>query len=91
MKRDCGKGELIPIKFVIVSCVGQSDDEKEQEFNTLDFALSAYRAQVSILKDIKCSDVRLYIKDKQGYMNCIKSWILCKDGKINETDRTSEL
>jgi len=82
---------MIPIKWVVVSCASISDEETEHEFNTKEFAMSAYRAQITKLRSTECSDVRLYCKDKQGYMNCMKSWIHCKGGSINETDRLTEL
>lgn len=91
MKRDCGNGELIPIKWVVVSVVGQTGDKHEQKFLTKDFAESAYRAKTEITLLNECSSSILYAKDKQGYMNCIKSTIHCKGGQINESDRSNEL
>ena len=86
MKRDHGPGELIISEYVVVFCSGKSDTEYESSHNTLDFALSVFDSRVDVLKDKPCSDVRLYIKDKKGYMNCMKTWMHCHDGKIITTN-----
>lgn len=90
MKRDCGQGELIPIKWVVVSCQGRSDHEIEQSFPTLELALINYKEQLEYVLATPCSDVRLYAKDKQGYMNCMKMAIHSLS-EITYTDRLSEL
>jgi hypothetical protein len=91
MKRDCGTGELIPVRFEVVSCKGTNDKEKESRHATLVEALAEYNHRTAMLHDIKCSDVRLYAKDKQGYANCIKSWMLDASGVVHERDRLEEL
>lgn len=91
MKQDCGKGELIPSEWVVVWCSGESDKEHKDFYKTLEFALSTYNAQVMRYKDVALSDVRLYARDKQGYMNCLKMWMKCADGTVMETDRLKEL
>lgn len=91
MKRDCGQGELIPIKYVVVSCYGESDDETESSFDSLELALKNFEIQVENRKNVKCSNVRLYVKDKQNYMNCVKSWMLDFNAVTSVTDRLSEL
>ncbi len=73
MKRDCGDGELCPIEWEVVSCIDQSDDETVTEYITFEEARKVYG---SILPElIPRSNVRLYAKDKQGYANCILSYI----------------
>lgn len=91
MKRDCGDGELVPCKYEVVFCKGMSDDETELKFLTLELAIQSYKAQIELLNNTSCSDVRLYATDKQGYSNCIKMWICSKNGGIAETDRLAEL
>ena len=91
MKRDCGIGELIPVAYEVVSCHGQSDDESVMKFVTLGEATACYDSVVPTVKAAPYSDVRLYAKDRQGYMNCIKSLIHCADGSLNTTDRVVEL
>ena len=88
MKRDCGQGELKPTSWEVVSCVGKDDKEQVQSYLTLDFALSCYRAQLALHKDVDFTDVRLYAKDKQGYMNCILYWS-SRNGEV--INRISEL
>lgn len=70
MKRDCGPGILRPIKFTVVSCAGESDDEVETIHSNLKEALVEFIARQMSLTE--CSNVRLYAVDKQGYANCIK-------------------
>jgi hypothetical protein len=91
MKRDNGKGELVPAGYEVVSCSGPSDHETVSSHATLEFALAVYEATKATLKTTKGSDVRLYVKDKQGYMNCIKSWIYTARGVEHESDRLQEL
>lgn len=91
MKRDCGKGELIPIQWSVVWCKGRNDEENERHFSTLDTALELYHTLVEQLKSDPCSNIRLYIQDKAGYANCIMSFSHQADGKFRTTDRRSEL
>lgn len=91
MKRDCGNGELIPVKWEVVWCVGQSDSEKERGFSTRESALEVFEELCCVIRNDRCSNVRLYAKDKAGYANCMKSFTVCVDGSVNETDRMSEL
>lgn len=91
MKRDCGVGELVPIRYEVVSCSGTSDDEQVLNFKDLKMALSAYEIKITALQNVKCSDVRLYAIDKQRYANCVASWIRCANGEINTTNRLAEL
>jgi hypothetical protein len=89
MKRDCGKGELIPIKWVVVSCFGQSDDEIESKYDSLGAAQIEFNRIAKGL--VNCSDVRLYAKDKQGYMNCVLSIMITLKGERFEKNRLNEL
>lgn len=90
MKRDCGQGELKPIAWEVVSTQGKSDDETVTSHATLDFALATYEARVA-LATMPCSNVRLYAKDKQGYANCIKSFIRTAQNEVHTTSRLHEL
>ena len=87
MKRDCGEGELIPIKWEVVSVAGASDKETVIGNMTKDKALETFEIKKAQLRDVQYSDVRLYALDKKGYANCMKSWF--QSGR--ETDRMAEL
>lgn len=91
MKRDCGSGELIPTKWVVVSASGQSDDEYETCHDSMELALAEYERRLEHVLHTRCSSVMLYIKDKQGYMNCVKNVINPLTGDIYRRDRTSEI
>lgn len=89
MKRDCGKGELVPYRYEIVHVVGRSD----KEFKTPVTATEADAKFEEILSRlIPYSNIMLYALDKQGYANCIRSVWVTQDGKLSvATDRRSEL
>lgn len=92
MKRDCGMGELIPNKFEVVHVIGQSDDENVSEFDTLEQAKTEFDKVAILVKQTKCSDARLYVKDKKGYANCILMLIHMNDGRVELcTNRIAEL
>lgn len=91
MKRDCGPGELIPNKWVVVSTSGQNDCEHETRHDSMELALAEFERRLVHVLATKCSGVRLYIKDKQGYMNCVKNVINPLTGDIYRRDRTSEI
>lgn len=91
MKRDCGIGELIPVKFEVVSCLGKSDVETETSHATLKEASEEFAKRKSASAGRPCSNVRLYAKDKAGYANCVQSWVLTKQGEETETNRLKEL
>lgn len=91
MKRDCGTGALIPVKYEVVSCTGKSDRETETQHTTLDEAKAEFSRRCDLVATIPCSDVRVYAVDKQKYANCIRSWILDAKGEVHETDRFHEL
>lgn len=88
MKQDCGEGQLIPNSYSIVYCKGKDDKEIVQKYDTIEFALSTYRAQVALLKDIEFSNARLYANCKKGYANCILFWSQ-KQGEV--INRLAEL
>jgi hypothetical protein len=84
MKRDCGNGELIPIRQFILYSIGMSDEKhKERDVTRWD----------NILNNLPpFSIIRLYAEDKQGYCNCIYSIrIDAYKERITCTDRRSEL
>lgn len=89
MKRDCGVGELKPVRWQVVSTIGKSDDESVNKFDTREQAETLFFVTEKSLTP--CSDVRLYAVDKQGYMNCIMMTIVTAQGETNKTDRRSEL
>ena len=91
MKRDCGEGELIPIKYEIVYCIGEYDEEFVSKSSTKEAALKEYAKHLQLILDTKCSNIRLYAIDKEGYSNCIKSCIHTKQGEKYFTDKTNEL
>ena len=91
MKRDCGEGELIPVKWEVVSCQGMSDSETVTTYRNFVDAKGAFDSVWSVVRNTPCSDVRLYAKDKQDYCNCIISRIITKDNMVYENDRTKEL
>jgi len=75
MKRDCGKGELIPFVWKVLSCKGMDDRERCSIHKTEEEAIAAFDKRKVELSQIKFSNVRLYVGDKQGYLNCIDSWV----------------
>ena len=91
MKRDCGSGELIPTKWVVVWDSGMNDNETESKHPSLEVANLAFEAKRTELAETNCSGVRLYICDKQGYMNCVKNWTRTAQGTVHETNRFNEL
>jgi hypothetical protein len=91
MTRDCGNGELVPIRFEVCSCFGPSDNESHKAFAHLADALAYFTTLKTTLQAVRCSNVRLYATDKKGYSNCIRSWTLDFHGVIFEKDRLSEL
>jgi len=88
MKRDCGKGELVPAYWRVLYCASESDKEGKHDKLTKDEALKIFDDLCKILKDNKFADVRLYVCDKQGYANCVRSW-----SQLNglTTDRLNEI
>lgn len=91
MKRDCGPGDLIPIKYEVVSCAGKTDTEVVTKHNTLQEALAEHENRKTKLAGVVCSNIRLYAKDKKGYANCVKRWMIDARGEVGEVDRTNEL
>lgn len=91
MKRDCGPGELIPNKWVVVSASGQNNDEYETSHNYMELALADYERRLEHVLNTRCSHVMLFIKDKHGYINCVKSVTNPLTGDISRMDRTSEI
>jgi len=92
MKRDCGNGELVPVKYEVVYCVGEhSDDEIVLERRTFNEAKEVFQSKLPEIQATRCSNLRLYALDKQGYANCIISYTHCKNGEKTINDRTNEL
>ena len=91
MKRDCGEGELIPIKWEVVTCFGESDDEMITKHPSFNSAKGVFDSLVVSAKTVPCSKIGLYAIDKHGYANCILSFIHTKQGEFCIDDRTSEL
>jgi hypothetical protein len=89
MKRDCGEGELIPVKWELVYCPPHSDREQTQTFPTLDSAMPEWERKSKTL--VACSDLRLYAVDKKGYGNPIMTIMVNVNGEAHTTDRRSEL
>ena len=88
MKRDCGKGELIPIRFVIKYCPTKADKELSRLATGLNDP--AYEAIQQTL--VPYGNVRLYACDKAGYCNCIRSTHCSPTGELSHsTDRRTEL
>jgi len=81
MKRDCGKGELIPTAWLVVSCTGIADHEAELSFTTRAEAEISFHEILQQL--VPYSNVRLYARDKQGYENCMKHSSMDKKGKLS--------
>lgn len=88
MKRDCGKGELIPLNFLIKYHTGKADREQTKSatgpddvaFDTIQKELTPY------------GDIRLYVRDKAGYCNCIRSVSCMPNGEFKQNiDRRKEL
>lgn len=88
MKRDCGKGELIPDAWDLAYCSGPFDREFRCRYHDQAEAEKAFEAQRNNLARIPYSDVRLYVGDKEGYKNCILYWSQ-KSGIV--IDRRSKL
>lgn len=89
MKRDCGKGELIPVAYEVVLATGQSDEESKWKFDSMVEAQKKFDELQATL--VPCSSLRLYVKDKQGYANCILNHTITLQGKEIKTDRRNEL
>jgi len=88
MNRDCGKGKLIPAKYTLAWCIGNSDDENKK---TID---SPYSEEFEIILATlpPYSNIRMHVWDKKGYANCILSAYVNQDGITNyATNRLSEL
>ncbi len=88
MKRDCGKGELIPSNFVIKYYKGKADQELSKPATGPDDT-----AFDTIQKELApCGNVRLYVCDKAGYCNCIRSASRMPNGELKQgIDRRTEL
>jgi hypothetical protein len=84
MKRDYGKGELIPVEWEVVSCEDKSKKERVKSFKSEDEALEDFKVRKSTLQ---CGSVRLYIKDKEGYCNCVLSYFMDAAGTVSIMDR----
>lgn len=93
MKRDCGKGELVPVGFRVAYCKGMKDKEvMSKPISTLEDALFTYNTILNDVKSEPFSDVRLYAEDRKKYMNCIRATYISADGEINTSlDRVGEL
>lgn len=89
MKRDCGKGDLIPIRWELVYSPPYSDKELVTKFKTLDEAMPSWNERSKIL--VACSNLRLYAVDKKGYANPVMSIFINVNGIVQTTDRRSEL
>ena len=87
MKRDCGNGDLIPVKYFIKY---QSDSSDRERTIQIDNPYShEYDAVLFTLPPL--GNIRLYARDKAGYCNCIRSDIIGSDGICISTDRRAEL
>lgn len=88
MKRDCGKGELIPIRYSISWNVGNTDKEQYRDISShlskdFDYILATLPP---------LSNIRMYVHDKEGYCNCIRSTYIDSKGVAKEvTNRLEEL
>lgn len=69
MKRDCGLGELIPVRWEVVSCIGKTDRETVKKFTTEQMARELFEAVADTLPAF--SNVRLYATDRFGYSNVL--------------------
>jgi len=88
MNRDCGKGKLIPIRYELVWCVGQSDDETKRSIS--DPSSIEYDELLATLPPF--SNISMYACDKQGYANCIRSTFIDAKGVVTEgANRLAEL
>ena len=90
MKRDCGKGELIPVAFIVRISTGKNDTETRTKFASLAEAIGAFDKALGSIKEPH-SAVALYAKDRAGYENCILSafWSDSEEAKV--TNRLNEL
>ncbi len=91
MKRDCGEGELKPVKWEVVSSVGRTDFGTECEYSSKKEAIAEFESVKKALEDKLCSSIRLYAKDKQGYANCVRNWTLTAQGLVLENSRMDQL
>lgn len=88
MQRECGKGSLIPHKWVIKYYLDRHDKEYTKPATGPDDP--QFEQLLAILRP--CGDVRLYVADKQGYMNCIRSALVSPQGDLQlGIDRRNEL
>jgi hypothetical protein len=88
MKRDCGKGDLIPYEWKLKYLLGDTDKELTRLANGPN---DPQFEQIAAMLP-PCGNVRLYAYDRQGYANCIRSLFKSGDGNIQQgTDRRHEL
>ena len=87
MKRDCGKGELIPHRYEIVYHVGMSDNKVKMPAT----GPNDPKFEEVLSRLIPHSHIMLYALDKQGYANCIRSVALSRAGEVSIRDRRAEL
>jgi len=88
MQRDCGKGRLIPHSYLILYCVGMDDTEQKETVS------GPYSSRFDeILATLPpFSNIRLYVRDKQGWANCLYSVTLSSTGEQSTSpDRRGEL
>ena len=73
--RDCDpmKRELIPSVWEVVHCKGEDGRDLVTTHKSEDEALQEYQRILGEIKTIPCSNVRLYVGDKEGYRNCLMS------------------
>ena len=88
MKRDCGQGQLIPVKYSLAWNIGISDNESYKKL--VDPFSKEYDELLATLPPY--SNIRLYAWDKVGYTNCVRSSYVDRDGVVTEsTNRLEEL
>ncbi len=86
MKRNSDpENDLVPAFFQVLHSVGLRDRViKSEKFKTLQEAEEVYVGLMALLKPIVFSNVGLYVGDAQGYMNCLKHFIVLSDNSISE-------
>lgn len=92
MNRDCdNKNRLVPSWFQVIWCVGLDDKQhRSEKFKTYREATDFYKEVVEKLKNVVCSNVVIYVGNKQGYMNYVRSWFLYETGAEEEVRCTEE-
>jgi len=85
---DCQKTRRLHLAyFEVVYCVGICDKEQVKRFSSeqtqemLDF----FTQKVNELRTIPFSNVRWYVADKKGYMNCFGAWYWRENNPAGES------